>query len=214
MTTRTAPADILGADAATLVTNIVECWERAPESVHADGSTWYQRAHGIAASLDSDAPERAAGVLAALSPQTSWDHNVKLARRLYATGQASGHTRLFCSRAHAIYRDGCAPLSVLGGNKVRAFYVLLADPSDATTVCVDRHAVAVALGRTLDKRQRKVLERVGVYDYVADAYRAAALILGIPAHVVQATTWLQWRRETASGWSRRDVNVDQLALSV
>lgn len=204
MTSTRDPYGALGATHAELVANILDCYGRSDAKVRQDGASWYGRARAVAASIDPTAVDRAAGVIAALSPQTSWEHNVRLARRTYAIGQASGHTRLFCGRANAIYRDGVAPLSVLGGRKVRAFYTLISDPTDRTTVCVDRHAVAVAVGRTLSDRERKILERAGVYDAVSDAYRAAAEALGIPAHAVQATTWLQWRYETAAGWAQRD----------
>lgn len=191
--TYATPTEYLGpADA--LAANIVDCYRSADSRSLTEGRTWYADAAGIAASLDPIAPTRAAGVIAALSPQTSWAYNVRLARQAYALGQASGHTRLFCSRANAIIRDGCAPLSILGGPKVRAFYALIADPEDGYTVCVDRHAVAVALGRTLTQRERKILERAGAYDHVADAFRKAAAELGELPHVVQAVTWCAWRR--------------------
>ncbi len=216
MTAAQHPAQTLGTGAPELVANILACHDRASESVRADGRRWYPAARDIAATLDPDAPERAAGVIAALSPQTSWSENVRLARRAYATGRADGHIRLFCARANAIKNNGETPLSVLGGKKVRSFFTLIADPYDWYTVCVDRHAVAVALGRTLSDRERKILERVGVYDYIADAYRIAAHSLGIAPHELQAITWLEWRRETAAGWSAADARVltDQLSLEV
>lgn len=195
------PVEYLG-ELDDLAANIVSTFNDADARSVSDGRSWYQDAHGIACSLDPDAPSRAAGVLAALSPQTSWTYNVRLARRAYADRFASGHTRLFCSRANAILRDGCSPLSVLGGPKVRAFYALITDPSDSWTVCVDRHAVAVALGRTLSDRERKVLERRGAYDHVADAFRKAAAELGELPHVVQAVTWCAWRRQHS--WTGRD----------
>ena len=197
------PTEYLG-DVDSLAENIVSVYRDADAQSLSDGACWYRQALGVASSLDADAPARAAGVLAALSPQTSWEHNVRLARRAYATRFATGHTHLFCSRANAILRDGCEPLSVLGGNKVRAFYALISDPSDPSTVCVDRHAVAIALGRTLSQRERKVLERAGAYEHVADAYRAAAATLGVLPSTVQAVTWLAWRKRTAAGWARRD----------
>jgi hypothetical protein len=209
------PSVTLGADLPTLVGHILATWERASDHVRDSGAAWYADAHHVACELDPEAPARAAGVIAALSPQTSWDLNVRLAKRAYADDNASGHTRLFCRRANAILVDGETPDSVLGGRKVRAFFALIAEPfADWFTVCVDRHAVAVALGRTLTNRERKVLERVGVYDYVADAYRCAASALGLAPHVVQAATWLQWRNETAPGWAARDRAQDQLTFTL
>lgn len=169
-----------------------------PEHV-SKGLAWYREAHALAVSLDPDNVPRAAGVIAALSPQLSWDRNVDLARRAYAEGRASAPLGASNRKADRILA-GEAPLDVLGGPKVRAFYACIVDP-DCDAVCVDRHAVDVAIGRRTDDSTRNaILGRKGGYDATADAYRRAAKILGVPAPAVQAVTWTAWRAQWA--WAR------------
>ena len=177
--------------------NVTRAYRAASAQDRADGATWYERAHAMARELDPQDVSRAAGVLAALSPQTSWGVNVAWARQSLATGTAVGNTGDARGKAQAIL-DGADPLDVLGGDKVRAFYALILDPTDQSTVCVDRHAVAIAAGKVLDKLTgARILARKGGYEATADTYRRAGKILGVPPHAVQATTWLYWRRERA-----------------
>jgi len=153
-----------------------------------------------AANLDPDHPNRAAGIIAALSPQTSWPRNLGLAARMYADGRLNGGAlSRSVTRATAIYH-GAEPLNVLQGPKTRAFYRLIADPDDPDTVCIDRHAIDVAVGErlsVLDRESRYPLNRHNWYERFATVYRAAARQLAVTPSVVQATTWTvqtdRWR---------------------
>ena len=185
-----------------LVANILTTWSRASADDLTNGAEWYAYAHLYAHSLDRKRYKRAAGVIAALSPQTSWNENVKLATRAYSYSGPSGQTRANVDKVHAILK-GHAPLDVLGGNKVRAFYACIVDPHASTEVVVDRHALSIAVGAEWiaenDHRWAKgwiqVLERKGAYEAIAEAYRAAAERLGVQPHQVQAITWLTCRQE-------------------
>jgi hypothetical protein len=174
--------------------NVVNVFNQATPVQHATGVAWYHDAHGAAASLDPDRPDRAAGVIAALSPQTYWARNLELAARAYDQGFASGTLGRSCRVADAIL-SGADPLSVLSGPKVRAFYMLISNPDDAHTVCVDRHAVDVAIGERLTVAERErwyPLARRGWYERFAACYRAAAPHLGVSPAQVQAVTWVVW----------------------
>ena len=182
-----------------LTANIVDTYGRATLAERADGTYWYPSAHALAKQLGGrQGAATGAGVIAALSPATSWDQNQVLAVRAFTDGRATGHTGLFCSRADAIL-GGADPLDVLGGDKVRAFYACILDPSDPWTVCVDRHAYDIAIGYVTDDTTRKVLARVGAYDHVAQAYRDAADVLDLLPSVVQAVTWVAWRARLSAG---------------
>ena len=183
---------ILGTPQA-LADTILDSWYLTSDADRHDGAEWYARAHGTAGRIAQGDLRQGAGVIAALSPQVSWPENVRLAELAFANGYASGHYGANLRKANSCL-TGVDPLRVLGGNKVRAFYALILDPNDAYTVCVDRHAVSAAVGRTLDDSERKVLERKGAYDLVADAYRKAAAELGILPHQCQAITWVWWRK--------------------
>lgn len=176
--------------------NIIRVFDLATDAQRADGRTWYAQAHDLTRELDPDDPRRAAGVVAALSPRVNWSHNVTLARRAYANGAASGCLGNSCRAANRILA-GEDPLDVLAAPKVRAFFTLIADPTDPDSVCIDRHATDVALGARLDDDTRSKLyplDRRGWYGRFATAYRVAAHLIGATPATVQATTWLAWRQ--------------------
>lgn len=190
---------------AEAVERILSVVTRADRTTTAEGVSWYQAANEVAAEL-ADAynvtDRQAAGIIAALSPQTGWALNVQLAgdflqaHSLRRTDQFSGHTTnaiVKCQRIAA----GEDPYRVLGGRKVRSFYTNIADPYRPGAVTVDRHALAITLGRPLTSKDRQ-LERPGVYQQTAAAYRTAARQLGILPHETQAIAWCQWRRETGA----------------
>jgi hypothetical protein len=178
--------------------NIVRVWEQATEAEIADGVNWYRDAHALALKLDPANPNAAAGVIAALSPMMSWGQNVNLAVRAYADGAASGALSGSVAKANRIL-NGETPEDVLGGNKVRAFYGCIADPS-SDAVCIDRHAFDIAVGRVTNNASRHALGRKGTYERFAAAYVRAADILSkrlgtpVSASEVQAVTWTVWRR--------------------
>ena len=190
---------------------IVATYRRATPADVVDGRTWYARARALAAELDPTDPRRAAGVIAAMSPRLTWTQNVNVARAIYA-GTPVGGLKANLLKARAIMA-GADPLDVLGGLKVRAFYACIID-EHTDAVCVDMHAHDVAVGRVTDDATRGMLARVGVYGQVADAYRSAARILSaelgeeIPPHVVQAVTWVTWRR---TDWHRHAGDVRRAA---
>jgi hypothetical protein len=90
--------------------------------------------------------------------------------------------------------------------KTTHFFELIADPAAVSDdpnapegsrleacVTIDGHAACIAVG------QRDTLAdapdvNIGAYRVLCRAYREAADKVGIPAHAMQATTWLTWRR--------------------
>lgn len=185
--TVTLPADVTPAAA-----NIIRIFREANAAQLAEGLEWYADAHSLAVALDPSNPQRAAGVISALSIQKTWQQNVALAVRAYADGAASGHTGYSCRTANRILA-GESIDDVLKGDKTNAFAHVIADPTDPHAVVVDRHAFDIALGRVTDDDTRGILSRKGVYAIFADAYREAARVLGYSPSQVQAVTWVVWR---------------------
>jgi len=179
-----------------LVSNILATYASSTDQDRLEGSQWYPLAHLFAHTVGKGSVKRGAGIIAALSPQLSWAENKRLALQS-RSGRITGQTGLNCQKATDC-RSGHEPLDVLGGNKVRAFYSLILNPNDSYNVVIDRHAFDCALGYVTDNRTRKILERKGGYDYIADCYRKAAAELGILPSVLQATVWLTWRRQIRS----------------
>lgn len=188
---------------------LVRLFADATDDELAYGLTWYVNAHETARTLALEAgvsTEVAAGVLAALSPRSDWPQNVKRARQLLTTGDTYGLTN-GRDKAKAMLA-GTDPVDVLSGPKTRSFYDNLRDPLNSEAVTIDAHAFDAAAGMVTDDRTRKVLERKGEYDRVADMYRSAARHLGVAPHVVQAVVWVVWRNRFGQFHYQR-VNGDQ-----
>lgn len=183
-----------------MVANIVRTFRAATDSQIREGAEWYANAHTFALALAAGHDgniDTAAGVIAALSPQTPWSRNVTLASRLYAEGAlTSGSLGLSLRNAAAVYA-GADWRDVFGPNalKIRNFAACIANPTSADAVCVDRHAVAIAA----DDASVKTVT-TAQYRKVAAAYVEAARIVGFSPSQVQAITWVSWR-ETRAAYS-------------
>lgn len=177
---------------------VMRTYLAATDEHRQEGIDWYRNAHNEALLLDPGNVRRAAGVIAALSPRVSWDNNLRLARKAYEHGEASGTLGVSCRAANAILA-GNDPSVVLRGPKVSAFFTLIANPDDPSVVCVDRHAIDIAIGRRLTDAERSVYElnRRGLYEVFAACYRRAAKRLGVLPAWVQAATWVSWRARVA-----------------
>lgn len=180
-----------------LTPRILRVYEAATAAQLDEGLNWYRHAHGFAASLDPKNPARAAAVIAALSPRCPWARNAELAARAYSEGVASGTLGRSCRAANAILH-GADPLTQLKGWKVRSFYWLITDPEDRKTVCVDRHAIDIALGVRHSDSTRPALQRRDVYDRFVRCYQRAGRVLGETPARVQAVTWVTWRANLAA----------------
>ena len=183
------------------VENIVNTFFSASDEDLAAGMEWYSVAHAHAVRIaGDDGAAIGAGVIAALSPQLGWTYNLELAERAFRDEKASGCVGANTNKANSIMWHYADPLDILGGQKVRAFYLAILEPHHVTAVVIDRHAFDIAVGRVTDDVTRRVLARVGVYEIFADAYRAAAHIISeafgetVAPSAVQAVTWLAWRR--------------------
>jgi hypothetical protein len=169
-------------------------WAHASADELAAGLNWYSRARALAAELPCANVETGAGIIAALSPQNGWSSNVVAAWRLSNAALAGRdtypqvHTHAMCGQAWRI-AHGEAPLAVLGGPKVRAFYSNIVGDLDAVTV--DVWAARAALGLTRDVQPPRLDGRR--YRRLADAYRVAARELAVPACHVQAAVWVHVR---------------------
>lgn len=177
---------------------VLDVYAQATMAELDEGLNWYRDANAFAQTLDPEHPERAAGVIAALSPMKSWPDNIKLAVVAYESGFARGALYANTTKANLILA-GADPLSVLGGNKVRNFYNSIANPDDAESVCIDRHAFDIAVGRITNDESRRALSRKGVYGAFQRAYVRAARIISndteaVAPSAVQAVTWTVWRR--------------------
>jgi hypothetical protein len=169
---------------------ILAAYGEATAADLAAGLDWYRRAHDAARDLLPADPSRAAGVIAALSPRCHWRTNLVWAAAILEAaerGDASPprvHTLAMRRLAWRIAL-GEAPLEVLNGPKVRAFYANITGDLDAVTV--DVWAARAAAGRDVARITGRT------YTLIARAYREAAAILDMPARDVQAAVWVHVR---------------------
>lgn len=182
------------------VAMIAAVWRAASADDMRHGLRWYADARRIAGAVGRTAGFRGkratsvgAGILAALSPAFDWDASIAPAFDVANGGTVVSATGANMTKAADIAAGG-DPLEILVGDKVRAFYACIMAAGDADTVCIDRHAMAIVAGRKLSGGERGAIENVGVYDAVAAMYVDAAAALGVPAPMVQAVTWVAWRR--------------------
>ena len=155
------------------------------------GSMWYARARRFTlyvARTYHVTPEQAAGVVASLSPRKPWRENKRLAilsckahAAALKPGDVALHTLANVRKAWAIL-DGVAPLDVLGGAKVRAFYRNLSGDLDAVTI--DAWAM-----RAADGTDPKGTPTPDLYAAYAVAYTVAATVVGLAPAVFQAVVW-------------------------
>lgn len=174
------------------VGNILGVWHKATADQLEQGVDWYPAAHRTASLLADGDVRTGAGVIAALSPQTSWWLNVELACDAFDAGTASRHLSDACSKANRIMA-GEDPVKVLPmARKTGHFYRCILNPSDQDAVCVDRHAHDAAVGVAYGDWARG-LDAKGRYNLIADCYRIAAEDLGELPLTVQAVVWTVWR---------------------
>lgn len=173
--------------------NIRDCYQRATDADLVAGRAWYTLAYRTALNLTPHDVRIGAGVIAAFSPQMSWKKNVELAATCLRTGKFVGHYGANNRKAEKIAK-GADPLSVLGGDKVRAFYECIVNAGQTDAICIDRHAIAIALGRNATDKERQGLKGKRYKTY-ADAYRNVAAKVGLLPSELQAVTWVTWRRE-------------------
>jgi hypothetical protein len=191
------------ADTTWYVSNILSVYARSNSEEKRDGRLWYPHANEIARDIAKGNIQIGAGVISALSPNKSWDENVKLATRVLKTHNFSSGTYGANLRKAKRISLGENPLLVLGGQKTIAFYVsILTSGEDTHYVTIDRHAISICLGRIATDKEREELRNTPkgrrIYQEYAEAYRVANKEVPsdylMPSEL-QAITWLTWRRE-------------------
>lgn len=178
------------------VFNILRTYARATDADIANGVSWYPLAFELASDMSPSNPLQAAGVIAILSARTPWVRNVYLASSLFANGVLpSGHPFAdHATRMHA----GEPALSVLKGQKTRAFAQTIAGAGVHDVTTIDAHAFDIADGKVWGKARPNIGK--GVYRDMDEAYHIAADITLWSNTELQAITWVTHRRELGMDW--------------
>lgn len=178
------------------VDNILKVYAESSEAERADGLSWYPRARRYAEDLAGRygiAARVVSGIIAALSPMTTWELNIKDAEEfLRFKSRARVTTYRANKRKAARILKGFEPGANLGRYKTLSFFECI-EGNDAQ-VCIDRHASAIAYGRPLTERERKQVTGV-TYERLQNAYRKAAQAVNLKPAELQAVTWVSWRKK-------------------
>lgn len=166
-----------------------------------EGLDWYEVAHQQASEMalrTNWTVDKAAGVLAAVSPKNPWERNVVLAEKILASNDTSSGYLGHGLRSSRRILDGEDPLAVLGGQKTRNFYrSIISRGMDG--VCIDRHAWDIVTNTRHTEAGRPAITK-GRYAAAEHAYRRASVILTSEGYLVspaqvQAVTWVHWRNK-------------------
>lgn len=201
---------------------ILKAYDSASAAHKADGTAWYGAARTFCADLAASTPytfAQVAHVVAALSPQCSWQHNCRATLAAVAlhladpdtlrAGQLAGYPGYSVNvRKAAAILDG--DLSALRGPKVEAFAAAIM--GDLSHVVVDVWATRAA--RSLQANTARAYaddELPGAPERraIAEAYRRAAGHRGIAPAEMQAVVWVATRESAA--WARPQQMTDSYA---
>lgn len=189
--------------------NILAVYNLASVTDRQQGQSWYARAFIFATQLSEQYNIETAtivGVIASLSPRNRWERNMQDAESMvkaYAAGADYDDLLKLkvCTfnvgkqKAAKILTEAISDrqelLATLKGPKLQEFFnCILGDSGD---VCIDGHAYSIWAG---DRITLANVPSIGVKlrRTIKADYQEAAKILGVEPHVVQAITWVCWRR--------------------
>jgi hypothetical protein len=189
-------SSILSVEQATK--NVAQFARRASAKQWLAGARWYDEANGFCTTLAHHRgfPVSAvAGCLAALSPQCSWSENLLGTLAMVKTRKVSASSSIYpinTTKAFSIVHEGARPETVLGGNKVRAFYTNILNPRYSKAVTVDTHAARAAFAKyNLTSQEVSFAFRDKGNRIIQQAYRNVAKRYHILPMKLQATVWLR-----------------------
>src|SRR5690606_32788242 len=122
-----------------------------------------------------------------------WDEN-KIIARSFLTGGSCKHTAVMKNKAIAILKSsGSAEeiAEILNGNKITSFFLNILFPSRENNVTIDRHAIAIALGRNAKDNEQQLT--TGQYLFFENCYKIAAEKRNVNPAFMQSATWEKWR---------------------
>ena len=171
-------------------------------SVNSEQNDWYREAHQFGVEVSSFLKSfknydvtvnQVLGIVSALSPLKEWEKNKEIAVDFILTGDC-GHMGANKRKARAILDCNGSDdkiLEILSGPKTSRFYMNMMYP-DGTGVTVDRHAIAIAIGRTATNKEQSLTPKA--YTFIEKCYIMTAETLGLDPLHLQSITWQAWKR--------------------
>ena len=182
------------------VVNITAVYDMASNDDMESGRSWYGRASEFCQTLADNYGRTladVAGIMSALSPATSFEQNVIDTVNVLAGNDHESVSTYGPQYAKALdIRDtGLDPALAMGESKTAAFWLNIVNPSTSGRVTVDRHSARVAVDLTMTAVESYFyINTPAKYRVLERAYLAAAEKLDILPHVLQAITWITYRR--------------------
>lgn len=174
--------------------NIIKVFNVATDKEKSD---WYVNANNYCRYLSDKHQlplDKVIGIVSALSPRKEWGLNKRIAEQLI-TSNNCGQIKVFVDKARNIRDNGNTEteiLSILNGQKIKSFYMNIKYPNKGDNVTIDRHAIAVAIGRTASDTEQALTDKH--YKFFKDCYIWTAEQLGIKPLLLQSITWEAWKR--------------------
>ena len=164
------------------------------------GFTWYEQMHHwCAGAADRSDVElfKYVGVFAAMSPQMSVDRNKELANQYFREGRAAHYNMLNDKADRIMGAESPEQVAdILGGNKITSFFWNILQPTKATRVTIDRHALASMLQTpsTVTALADRVYDMTDQqYARFERIYADVASELQMLPHQLQAVVWNVYR---------------------
>lgn len=184
-----------------MIQNIIDTYNCSNNEDRIRGKAWYKKAHDCCLDISTKygySLEQVIGVMAAISPRNKWKTNICNTFSLVMGHQNKVNPKDIKistfnknkEKAWAIL-EGADPLTILGGNKVRAFYDNILNLEQSNKITIDTHAINIANGT---KSNKTLSNRA--YQLLSNEYIQAANSIGIHPIYLQAITWIYYRRIT------------------
>lgn len=189
--------------------NILSIYNLATVSDIEQGQRWYARALSFAGNLAMQYDVHVhtiVGVIAALSPRNRWERNMQDAESMVKVYAGGGTFDDLMQLKVCTFKTGKAKaakiltenmidrqdlLATLNGPKLQEFFnCILGDSGD---VCIDGHAYSIWMGERITLANVPSIGKK-LRQTIKTDYQSAAQILDVEPHIVQAVTWVAWRR--------------------
>jgi hypothetical protein len=173
--------------------NMEEVLIQSTSYLYNEAKNWYPKAHKFAADFAVEYDISiviTSGLIACLSPQKNWFHNLELTEEfLQSEGTYCRHTGSQVDKARRIYAQKDDKqrniLTILGGLKTQNFFLNIYNPKDDWAVTIDNHMIGAMTG---DFNNKVVTNKQ--YNFLKDCLIDYAKELNMLPNVLQSYIWL------------------------